>query len=373
MADGRWLLAIHRWTSLVSTAFLLVSCISGLPLVFSDELAAISETEPARSSQPSTSPGRSLDQLLRLAHEREPSRFVQFVFWTDRERNALGLGVASRADAPLDDVQRELIDMRTGAKLSERPAEGGVLDALLELHKNLFLGAVGDAVYVAVALLFLLSTVSGALIYGPFMKKLDFGTVRRHSSKLKWLDLHNLVGIATVGWALVIGGTGLINTLESTLFAAWQNDRLATLLAAHAHESPVMKPSSLDAALATARAALPGLEPTSIGLFGTRYGTPHHNLVWMHGTTKLRSRLFTPVLIDAETGALLTAEPLPWYLRALELSRPLHFGDYGGLPLKLIWAALDLCALFLLLSGLRLWFLKWGPPASRPVDPARTP
>ncbi len=71
----------------------------------------------------------------------------------------------------------------------------------------------------------------------------------------------------------------------------------------------------------------------------------------MHGTTILQRRLFTPVLIDAETGALLTAEPLPWYLRVLEVSRPLHFGDYGGLPLKLIWAALDVCALFLLVSG----------------------
>lgn len=73
-----------------------------------------------------------------------------------------------------------------------------------------------------------------------------------------------------------------------------------------------------------------------MGLFGTRYGTPHHNLVWMHGTSILHRRLFTPVLVDAQTGALLKAEPLPWYLRALEIWRPLHFGDHGGLPLKLI-------------------------------------
>ncbi len=362
MTNSRWLLALHRWTSVVSTVFLLVSCLSGLPLVFSDELAALSEGAATSAPPAAKGPVPSIDQLLRLTNEREPSRFVQFVFWPDHDLGALGLGTASRADAPLDDVQREIIDTRTGDKLSERPAEGGPLNAVLTLHKNLFLGRAGDALYAAVAVLFLLSTVSGALIYGPFMKTLDFGTIRRHSSKLQWLDLHNLVGIATLGWALIVGATGFLNTLESALFSAWQNDRLATLLSAHEHESPVAHPSSIDAALATARSALPGLEPSSIGLFGTRYGTPHHNLVWMHGTTKLQRRFFTPVLIDAETGALSTAEPLPWYLRALEVSRPLHFGDYGGLPLKLIWAGLDLCAVFVLLSGLRLWSLKWGAP-----------
>ena len=30
---------------------------------------------------------------------------------------------------------------------------------------------------------------------------------------------------------------------------------------------------------------------------------------------------------------------MPWYVKALKLSQPLHFGDYGGMPLKIIWAA----------------------------------
>ena len=46
------------------------------------------------------------------------------------------------------------------------------------------------------------------------MRKLDFGTVRRErSSRLKWLDLHNLLGVVTLVWALVVGLTGAINTL----------------------------------------------------------------------------------------------------------------------------------------------------------------
>jgi hypothetical protein len=33
------------------------------------------------------------------------------------------------------------------------------------------------------------------------------------------------------------------------------------------------------------------------------------------------------VLVDAQTGVLAGVVVMPWYLRALEVSRPLHFGD----------------------------------------------
>ena len=52
----------------------------------------------------------------------------------------------------------------------------------------------------------------------------------------------------------------------------------------------------------------------------------------------------------------------PWYVTALQLSEPLHFGDYGGLPLKVLWALLDILTIVVLGSGLYLW-LKRGATA----------
>ncbi|GCE79030.1 hypothetical protein MSKU3_0505 [Komagataeibacter oboediens] len=49
---------------------------------------------------------------------------------------------------------------------------------------------------------------------------------------------------------------------------------------------------------------------------------------------------------------------MPWYLRFLEVSRPLHFGDYGGMPLKILWALLDVVVIGVLVSGLLLWVGK---------------
>jgi uncharacterized iron-regulated membrane protein len=47
------------------------------------------------------------------------------------------------------------------------------------------------------------------------------------------------------------------------------------------------------------------------------------------------------------------------YLKALFISQPLHFGDYGGMPLKIIWALLDLLTIAVIGSGLYLWWVKW--------------
>ena len=48
----------------------------------------------------------------------------------------------------------------------------------------------------------------------------------------------------------------------------------------------------------------------------------------------------------------------PWYMDALLLSKPLHFGDYGGMPMKILWAALDVLTIIVLGSGLYLWWVR---------------
>jgi uncharacterized iron-regulated membrane protein len=133
------------------------------------------------------------------------------------------------------------------------------------------------------------------------------------------------------------------------------------LIGPHLGKPPLAKLADIDDVVAEARRALDGNTPASIVLpTAARFGTPRHFIVWTKGPTPITSRLFTPALIDAETGQLVTARGLPWYLRALQVSRPLHFGDYGGLPLKIIWALLDLAAILVLASGVYLWLGKRG-------------
>ena len=90
---------------------------------------------------------------------------------------------------------------------------------MFTLHVDMFAGLPGNLFLGFMGLLFVASIVSGAL-YAPFMRKLTFGTVRRDKApRAKWLDLHNLLGVVTLAWVLVVGATGVINTLAEPVLA----------------------------------------------------------------------------------------------------------------------------------------------------------
>jgi uncharacterized iron-regulated membrane protein len=78
----------------------------------------------------------------------------------------------------------------------------------------------------------------------------------------------------------------------------------------------------------------------------------------MNGSTPLTARLLKPALVDAATAELTDMRALPWYLTALLISQPLHFGDCGGMPLKVLWAVLDMLTIVILGSGLYLWVVR---------------
>jgi uncharacterized iron-regulated membrane protein len=59
---------------------------------------------------------------------------------------------------------------------------------------------------------------------------------------------------------------------------------------------------------------------------------------------------------------------MPLYVSALFISQPLHFGDYGGMPLKIIWALLDLASIAVLGSGLYLWLGRRRSPLKARLD-----
>ena len=64
------------------------------------------------------------------------------------------------------------------------------------------------------------------------------------------------------------------------------------------------------------------------------------------------------MLVDARTAKVTAAPELPWYLTALLVSQPLHFGDYAGMPMQILWAVLDIATILVLGSGLYLWVAR---------------
>jgi uncharacterized iron-regulated membrane protein len=355
---------VHKWTSLVCTVFLLMLCLTGLPLIFHDEIDELSggRSELVGPASSSSGPGLlPLDTMLDRALAERPGEVPLFMAF-DNESPLLTVTTGPRPDAPGEQMTLMLFD-RTNGRLVAEPGEEGVMDFILQLHTDLFLGLPGMLFLGAMGVLFVAAIVSGVVLYAPFMRKHDFGTLRQgRSRRLKWLDWHNLLGIVAVAWMTVVGVTGVINALATPLVDQWRNGALATMTAREQGTIPLPPAdyASLDRAMAEARAALPGNAPQFIAFPGGSYSTRHQYAVFFQGDTPLTQRLLTPALIDAASGRLTDIAPMPLSMRTLQLSQPLHFGDYGGLPLKLLWAVLTGFTIVVLGSGLYLWLGRRG-------------
>lgn len=356
----------HKWTSLVCTAFLLMLCATGLPLIFHDEIDNLLGEDVALTGMASSGESAGLwplDAVLAKALTERPGEVPLFMAF-DNEGPLMTVTTGPAPDAVAGDMTLQLFDRATGERAGQEP-EGGVMAFLLQLHTDMFLGLPGMLFLGAMGILFVVAIVSGVVLYAPFMRKLDFGTLRvARSRRVMWLDYHNLLGIVAVAWMAVVGLTGVINALATPIIEEWQANELAEMTSAY-DDRPALsldRYGSLDAAMAAARRARPGNNPQFIAFPGGAFSSKHHYAVFLQGDTPLTERLLTPALIDAESGRLTDVRPLPWYMQALLLSEPLHFGDYGGLPLKLLWAILDLFTIAVLASGLYLWFGRRRAP-----------
>lgn len=375
LARWRW---VHEWSSLVCTVFLLMLCLTGLPLIFHDEIDGWLQPDAAVASAGTQRPAASapdMDAVIALVRQAYPGRSVQFVVWLDepgRFRVGLSRNAQQQGQKPfalVDGVNLRIV----GEAWSEKDwRNGGAMSVLLMLHTNLLMGQGAQLFLGAMGVLFVVSLVSGTVIYAPFMRRLAFGTVRTgQSRRLAWLDLHNLLGIAGLLWMLVVGLSGTINTLDATIFGAWQKSVAQQLKLEFADAKPVPQPQGLQEAVDEALALLPHRQVSFVAFPGSMFATPRHYAVYLKGDSTLTSRLLHPVLVDTESGALVDVGDPPWFLWALEVSRPLHFGDYGGLPLKILWAGFNLLAIAVLGSGVYLWVARRRRPPARACGHAK--
>lgn len=365
-----WFL-VHKWSSLIPTVFLLMLCITGLPLIFHDEIDALigEDYDATLVGGPSSDLGRPLDEMLDLAMAERPGEVPLFMAFS-QQSPLLTVTTGPTPDADGSEMTLLFLDRATGEVLGPA-ATGGFMEFVLQLHTEMFLGLLGMLFLGVMGGLFVIALISGVVLYGPFMRRLPFGTLRTsRSERVKTLDQHNLLGIVAFGWMLVVGTTGVINAFADPLVDIWRNGELAEMTAQYGGEAPLDPASygSLDAAMASAQSALPGRSPQFIGFPGGDWSTGHHYAVFFQGDRPLTQHLLTPALIDARSAALTDARAMPVINQALMMSKPLHFGDYGGLPLKLIWAALTFATIWVLWSGLLLWARRSPAKIDRRID-----
>jgi len=351
---------IHKWSSLVCTVFMLLLCLTGLPLIFHHEIEHLSGDEITTQALPADTPRYNLDQVVARAKQQFPGKYLMYMSQEEDDKTFWYVSLAGKlSEREIFDVA--IIDARTGDSLKTPNFYEGFMYWMARLHIDLFMGLPGMLFLGFMGLLLVASIVSGIVLYAPFMQKLGYGEVRKDKSRrVRWLDLHNLLGITTLAWGLVVGLTGVINTLEEPIVNYWREHHLQPLLAQSGQGEPPPQDRfvSLDVAVRQAEASEPDMALGFIAFPGVLGGTPQHYAIYLQGRTPLTSKMYHPVLVDVRTGESAGIIPQPWYVKALHLSQPLHFGDYGGVPMKILWALLDLITIVVLGSGLYLWLRK---------------
>lgn len=357
---------IHKWTSLVCTVFILMLCLTGLPLIFAHEIdhwLGRSVDPPVLENVPAANP--SVDSILQDAQQRRPDDVVQFLIADHHEPELIFVRMAEHI-ADNDLTAFYTYDARTGEFLSEYPLGQGFMDVMLRLHIDMYTGLPGTLFLGFMGLLLALSIISGAVVYGPYMKKLKFGSIRRQRTpRIKWLDQHNLLGIVTLVWFFVVGVTGIINTLNVPVFSQWQATELSELAEKYQTDNERPTAFSVDKVLSAAQQATPDMALSFMAFPGNNFTTTQHFTAFMQGKTDITSQLLTLVMVDAKSHEVVEVRDMPWYVTTLMLSQPLHFGDYGGMGLKIVWAILDILAIFVLWTGLRLWWQKSHVPVEQ--------
>ena len=356
---------IHTWTSLICTLFLLMLALTGLPLIFHHELEHLLGEAPELRELPAGTPHLSLQQLVEAAERHRPGEVIQYFGFEDDEPNGVVAITAATAGTEPNSSHTFMLDARSGEALEMPAANGGILMVILRLHVDMFAGLPGKLLLAFMGLLFVVAIISGVVLYAPFMRRLKFAEVRHEKSRrTRWLDLHNLIGIVTVTWALVVGVTGVINASADLLISAWRTEALAAMVAPYRDAPPLTERAAVNQVLTIAAQATPAMQPDFIAFPGTRFSSEHHYTVFMKGSTHLTAHLWTPVLIDARSLEVTAIGQRPWYMDALSMSQPLHFGDYGGMPMKVLWAVLDVLTIIVLGSGLYLWWVRRRAPAN---------
>jgi uncharacterized iron-regulated membrane protein len=344
---------IHVYVGIFVAFHLFILTLTGAVLLFKDEIEG--EEHHAEHVEIATVP--HLENFYAQLLKKYPDERPLALSLEEANPRIAQLRLGKEGAKEFRGSRRVYFDTETGAEVVAPKAEGTFMDFMLRLHREFLLGSTGKIYVGIIGLLYAFVLLSGFFIYGNFSKKTNFGEIRRQSPRSLSGDLHRFIGMSVFAWGLLIAVTGLFLGLSSTLIKVYQYSELKKLTAQYAI-APTGSLASLDKVLETAQKALPEASFDYLAFPDTQFSPPGHFLVLMHGNTTFTERLVELVVVDATTGELTEVRALPWYLKFTMLSEPLHFGNYGGLFLKIVWLVLSLVSLALPGLGLYIWWSR---------------
>lgn len=224
----RALFQVHLWTGIIAGLYVAAVSVSGSALVFRREIE-----QGARRSAIAAN-GRAMlsaEDMERRAHRAYPSREILTVAVPQRPGRPYAV-IFAMGDKRVE----RFFDPYTGADLGDpRPLAARVLNWLADLHDNLLLGLTGRILNGLGALLLVLMSLTGAVIWWPGTRNWRRSTHilwRSRPARWNW-DLHSAIGFWGYVFVLVWGASGIQLCFPGTLDVFVSSDVRRWLTALH--------------------------------------------------------------------------------------------------------------------------------------------
>ncbi|MEH6418072.1 PepSY-associated TM helix domain-containing protein [Pseudomonas sp. CGJS7] len=224
---------------------------------------------------------------------------------------------------------------------------------LRNTHRHLMMPTwLGVPIVAALAVPLLISLVSSLYIYRHWWRGF-LSWPRRERQRRFWGDLHRLLGVWSLAFVALIGLTGVWYLIESL-----GGDAPVAKPPVAAHKVAVLADgAAVDRAVAQAQARWPGFVVEGV-VPGGKDGTLL--LTGQAAAVLVRPRA-NAVAFDAGSGQWLGARDavqLSVHQRISEMADPLHFGNFAGFWVKLVWFVFGAMLTALSLSGVYLYGLR---------------
>jgi uncharacterized iron-regulated membrane protein len=245
-----------------------------------------------------------------------------------------------------------------------------------ELHMSLHLPRTWGLFLVGLTGVALLSSLISGLLSHPRLFKDAFHLRWGGSRRLQDADLHNRLGVWGLPFHFVVTLTGALLGLSSLIvgvlaLAAYEGDSekaFAAILGPHASSDETAAPiPDVAAMIRQVQAAKPDAEFTSIniGHIGKAGQVVHLSMRTPGHVALGNTYYFKGDLTPLGDGGLETGGVGQQILGVLQ---PLHFGWFGGTPIKLAYAVLGLALSVVTYTGVTIWLSRRrdkGRPARR--------
>ena len=376
----RKIYVIHQWVSLICALFLLLLTLTGLPLLFRNEINAWNTVNlPPRGEPVALSEiWAGLPQGTAEVSQAFPTKEILAVtpdgedgtlYFRVKERG----GKASRAHMRMGGEQI-MYDVRTGAVFDRKDrvyrseAVQEFMHTMHILHVRLGMEEGGRDFLAAMCVLSVISIVSGVYLYLPMMKTLAFGTRRRRSTRLFWSDWHKLTSVFAGTWAALMCVSGVFIVLYSVGMRDYQ--RTAQMMAAE-HFSAQEQSASLllpEEALAQMQEAFPAKDIISMRL-PTADSALYAFQIAEPTVRATDFALGTQVYLAAGGGEPFSV-PVPAWLTMAPFFLNLHIHNHELTAEKVFWALLILMTAAMIVTGIVLWLTRWQSRISKAVEAA---